>query len=333
MLSYILLLLILYDTSDKSDLIYFLVRVVNLKRLLVKSPGCIVQSIAIIMFNMRQPQYPPLNSYAFFPNYNYPGLVINNADWDSCDWSPYYYSYPGTQATYSGSAPQMYYHNGTYAPQPAAGSGPGPSSAKARAHRPATSPTLHTSSSRHGDGRAHDHARLSAEAVTKEKPGPSPMPTMTSTASLRDPNMDVVNERLTPETRLASNLERSALAALVRIFHGKPFIKVRPPWLKNPKTDRACELDFYNDELKLAIEVQGIQHYVWPNNWHKTRADWEEQLYRDDLKQNLCRQNGVTLVHVPFTVQQKDAESYIRQELKRIVVLGPHTLTLLQYVQ
>lgn len=125
-------------------------------------------------------------------------------------------------------------------------------------------------------------------------------------------------ESTVSKPRISSNLEKWTLAALSRIFANQQFIKTRPPWLRNPRTGRVCELDFYCDELKLAVEVQGMQHYVYPNSWHKNRTEFEEQVYRDRLKEDLCKQLGVTLVHVPFTVQQKNVEEFIRAELQRL---------------
>lgn len=122
--------------------------------------------------------------------------------------------------------------------------------------------------------------------------------------------------------RIASNLEMRALAALTRIFVGKTFEKVRPPWLRNPRTGRMCELDFYSDELKLGVEIQGMQHYVYPNSWHKSRSEWDEQIYRDRLKEQLCQRAGVTLVHVPFTVPSNKVEQFIRDEIQRVALLG-----------
>ena len=121
--------------------------------------------------------------------------------------------------------------------------------------------------------------------------------------------------------RAASNLEQFTLAALSCMFPGKPFQKVRPAWLRNPRTGRPCELDFFNEELQLAVEVQGMQHYVYPNSWHKSREDWEEQIFRDQLKQDVCKRSGIVLVHVPFTVVQKDVEEFIRQEIQRVILL------------
>lgn len=48
----------------------------------------------------------------------------------------------------------------------------------------------------------------------------------------------------------------------------KEFFKVRPTFLKNPETNRNLELDLYNEELKLAIEFNGYQHYNFSPKFH-----------------------------------------------------------------
>lgn len=53
------------------------------------------------------------------------------------------------------------------------------------------------------------------------------------------------------------------------------FIKVRPNWLINPKTNRRLELDMYNYHNKLAIEYNGLQHYIYPNYYHKSINDFK----------------------------------------------------------
>jgi len=189
---------------------------------------------------------------------------------------------------------------------------------------------------RHSHWPLHFIAPSSAAAVTvtansKLKSGrPSTVATARVAKPTSEPNNDSsfchsdrgesehIVRALVNDPKLSSNLERHTSAALSRIYPGKVFEKLRPPWLRNPRTGRACELDFYNEELRLGLEVQGMQHYVYPNSWHKSRAEWEEQIYRDRLKEELCKQIGVTLVHVPFTVQQKDVEGFIRQEIERV---------------
>ena len=59
-------------------------------------------------------------------------------------------------------------------------------------------------------------------------------------------------------------------------------------WLNN------YQLDFYFPEYKLAIEVQGRQHFEEKIFFHKTL---DEQTKRDFKKKKLCEENGVTLLY------------------------------------
>ena len=60
-------------------------------------------------------------------------------------------------------------------------------------------------------------------------------------------------------------------------YYNKHFFSVRPNWLKNPETGYNLEIDCYNDELKLALEYNGEQHYEWPNFTKQTKQEFEEQ--------------------------------------------------------
>lgn len=150
--------------------------------------------------------------------------------------------------------------------------------------------------------------------TTSINPGnSSARPAPSSVCNLKD-------DQVLDGARVASNLEKHVLSALQRLFVGKLFQKVRPSWLRNPRTNRLCELDFYNDELKIGVEVQGLQHYVYPNSWHKTRAEFQEQVFRDQIKVDLCQQAGVILLHIPFTVTSNKVEQFIRDEVTRVAL-------------
>lgn len=73
----------------------------------------------------------------------------------------------------------------------------------------------------------------------------------------------------------------------------------RPDWMEG------LELDFYIDELKIAAEVQGEQHYGFVEYFHRTPENFEAQKKRDDKKKIICRSNSVRLVEI-FT--EKDAD-------------------------
>lgn len=76
------------------------------------------------------------------------------------------------------------------------------------------------------------------------------------------------------------------------------FDKGYPKWLVNPLTKRKLELDGFNDKLKIAFEYQGEQHYVYPNMFHKNKKQFESQRKRDQIKRDLCLQNGVKLIEI-----------------------------------
>eukprot|EP00668_Euglena_longa_P002031 GGOE01002361.1.p2 GENE.GGOE01002361.1~~GGOE01002361.1.p2 ORF type:complete len:160 (-),score=41.61 GGOE01002361.1:143-622(-) len=95
----------------------------------------------------------------------------------------------------------------------------------------------------------------------------------------------------------------------------RPFIKARPPWLVNPKTDRALELDIYNEMLQLAVEYDGEQHAKFTKFFHKEPEAFVAQQERDALKDVLCRLRGVTLIRVPSTVRYDDLEEYLKYRL------------------
>ena len=76
----------------------------------------------------------------------------------------------------------------------------------------------------------------------------------------------------------------------------------RPDWLEG------LELDFYIDELNLAAEVQGDQHYQFVEWFHRTKENFQKQLDRDAKKSLICRQRGIKLFEI-FT--EKDADLFI----------------------
>ncbi len=96
---------------------------------------------------------------------------------------------------------------------------------------------------------------------------------------------------------------------------GLPFSRVRPAFLKNPETSRKLELDCYNESLKLAVEYNGIQHYMYPNFTGQSYEKFLAQLRRDTFKVEECDRRGVYLITVPYTVKIGDIYSYIRDRM------------------
>lgn len=99
----------------------------------------------------------------------------------------------------------------------------------------------------------------------------------------------------------------------------RPFDKARPDILNNPVTggNHNLELDCYNREMRLAVEYNGAQHYKYIPFFHSNKEAFLNQKYRDELKRRMCRDNGITLIEVPYTVKQQDIESFLLTELRK----------------
>jgi hypothetical protein len=94
-------------------------------------------------------------------------------------------------------------------------------------------------------------------------------------------------------------------------YFGYDFIKVRPQWLKNSK-GFLLELDGYCEELNLAFEHQGRQHY-------SEISFFSKRISYDEEKRQLCKQKGVTLFEIPEVLNDtkiKDLKPFIIQECK-----------------
>ena len=96
---------------------------------------------------------------------------------------------------------------------------------------------------------------------------------------------------------------------------GKPFPRARPNFLKNGVSGHNLELDCFNSDLNIAIEYNGEQHYKFTPYFFKNKEAFYNVKYRDEMKQRLCDSNGVKLLIVPYTVNVKDIENFIRQNL------------------
>ena len=117
-----------------------------------------------------------------------------------------------------------------------------------------------------------------------------------------------------PPFTIISRGEAECKRSLEEMFK-KEFKKVRPKFLKNPNTNRCLELDCYNEDLKLAIEYQGEQHYNWPNRTCQTFNDFRRQLWRDDFKVETCENNNIYLIRVSYETPITKIKKFIYERL------------------
>jgi hypothetical protein len=83
----------------------------------------------------------------------------------------------------------------------------------------------------------------------------------------------------------------------------------RPDWLVSDNRTK-LELDFYIEEIKMAFEIQGAQHYQFIEFFHGTRDAFEKRKCYDQQKKDLCYGAGVRLIEI-FT--ETDAIVAIRE--------------------
>lgn len=78
-------------------------------------------------------------------------------------------------------------------------------------------------------------------------------------------------------------------------FLGKPFPKIRPKWLRS-SFGTLLELDGYNEELKLAFEHNGEQHYSLTTHYITDPNVLEKRFELDKQKMDLCQKNKICLI-------------------------------------
>jgi hypothetical protein len=172
---------------------------------------------------------------------------------------------------------------------------------------PSSTPSTSTPSS---PSDLHEKERDDVVAVAAPPPAHVPAPALNAVSDhvAIKRRASVVSSRESEVRELLESMLRPCL-----------FPKVRPPFLMNKASGRALELDCYSSALRLAVEINGEQHYVWPSSYFSTRAEFDGpggQLERDALKRDLCKQAGITLLVVPFTVRRgAGIETYLRQLL------------------
>lgn len=112
---------------------------------------------------------------------------------------------------------------------------------------------------------------------------------------------------------------------LARIFDGFELQQhASPSWLVNPATGRKLKLDLLYPEIGVAVRFVGLQ-----GKRRHRKSDWEEleETSRDEVRRELCRLNGVSLVLLrpfdPFPGEQlKAIEMVLAGTSRRIAQQG-----------
>lgn len=126
---------------------------------------------------------------------------------------------------------------------------------------------------------------------------PSPRPVVQVEQQIRLKTF--INPNVARKVSMGEELTTKALEALL----GRQVqSQVRPFFLRNPETGRPLELDCYDPVSRIAVEYSGRQHYEFPSSFFTNEQDFYNQVYRDQLKRDLCDKNGIYLITVPYSV-------------------------------
>ena len=109
---------------------------------------------------------------------------------------------------------------------------------------------------------------------------------------------------------------------ILKEYTGLNFPTIRPNFLKNNVSGCNLELDGYCEDLKLAFEYQGKQHYEYIPYFHRKEGDFEKQQERDKLKLELCKKYYIDVILIPYTLDYQneyELRKFIREELQKLL--------------
>jgi hypothetical protein len=100
------------------------------------------------------------------------------------------------------------------------------------------------------------------------------------------------------------------------ILHTK-FPKKKPKWLVNENRNR-LELDGYNEDLKIAFEYQGIQHFQKVSYFGDTEKKFEKRQKHDEIKRELCKSKNILLICPTYDLKEDDYKEFILKNIPNI---------------
>lgn len=106
----------------------------------------------------------------------------------------------------------------------------------------------------------------------------------------------------------SSKLFRQCMKIVAELLGDNYTVEQTFDWLRNPKTGSKLRLDAYYPDKHLAIEIDGVQHYVQVPGWSQTKEQFEAAQERDRAKERLCQEHGIKLIRIRKPSKRKIKE-------------------------
>lgn len=116
-----------------------------------------------------------------------------------------------------------------------------------------------------------------------------------------------------PECISSRTLTETVCRKYMEYLLDLPFLKAMPDWLINEEGNK-IQLDGYNEQLKIAFEADGKQHTHFIEYFHKTIENFEKRQKMDLIKDKLCKERGIILIRIPYTVKYEQILDFIKQQ-------------------
>lgn len=92
------------------------------------------------------------------------------------------------------------------------------------------------------------------------------------------------------------------------------FPKKRPDWLRTSK-GRKAELDGFNEDLRLAFEYHGQQHYTHVPFFHTGDKSLAQRVKDDRLKRDACDAHNITLLEINIDMPLEDLQAHLVDQI------------------
>lgn len=128
----------------------------------------------------------------------------------------------------------------------------------------------------------------------------------------------VTSKRWCPTCAKYLYYKETKIRNLLNYLFDTNFFKDKPKWNINPKTNRRLELDGYSEELKMAFEFQGPQHFKKVEYFKMQEETLAYIQFKDQVKKQNCIKNGVKLLIINDNKECDTNEKIVNYLLKRL---------------